>query len=243
MAITRSTAAERARRATRSVYPGTPGTRALETYLLVAASSVIAVGVFLVYQARMSQLGNEASRARRVNLNQLRTVEELLPRLRLFLDPEDRLFAARRIRERLRERNLESVGELSAIRVTPDEIRRTRGLDVYASRLSDLVEQSGGSVPSSLPLLTSSQVRQLRSLFVVRTEREFQSLLIVYSLVLFVAVYAVHLAWRFVRFEGDLILLPVVHLLTGIGTLLMLSLRDPLRDRPLFPDFILGVAL
>src|SRR5262249_48019528 len=97
--------------------------------------------------------------------------------------------------------------------------------------------------PASLPLLTGTQLRQLRSFFVVRTEREFQRLLVVYSLVLFAAVYAVHVAWRVVRFEGDLILLPVVHLLTGIGTILMLSLRDPPRDRPLFPDFILGVGM
>jgi hypothetical protein len=158
------------------------------------------------------------------------------------LHAEDRQFAARRSRDRLRDGELESVGELNSIRVTPEEIRRTRGLDVYAGRLADLVQQSGTNLPSSLPLLTGSQVRQLRPFFVVRTEREFQSLLAVYSLVLFAAVYGVHLAWRFVRFQGDLILLPVVHLLTGIGTLLMVSLRDPLRDRPLFPDFILGVA-
>ena len=96
MAITRSTAAERELRATRYAYTGT---RRLETYLLLAASSVIALGLFLVYQARMSELENEAARGRRVNLNQVRTVEELLPRLGLFLDPEDRTFAARRIRE------------------------------------------------------------------------------------------------------------------------------------------------
>jgi hypothetical protein len=53
MAITRSSAAERALRATRYASLGTTATRRLETYLLVAASSVIAVGLFLVYQARM----------------------------------------------------------------------------------------------------------------------------------------------------------------------------------------------
>src|SRR4030095_16453336 len=120
MAITRSTAAERALRASRHAYPGTTGTRTLETYLLLAASSVIALGLFLVYQAVMSELENEVSRGQRVNLNQVRTVEELLPRLGLFLDPEDRTFAARRIRERLHERKLDSVGELGLIRVTAD---------------------------------------------------------------------------------------------------------------------------
>jgi cell division protein FtsW (lipid II flippase) len=243
MAITRSTAAERELRATRYAYPGTTGTRTLETYLLLAGSSVIVLGLFLVYQARMSELENEAARGQRVNLNQVRTVEELLPRLGLFPDPEDRTFAARRIRERLRERELESVGELGSIRVTADEIRRTRGLDLYASRLSDVIEQSGKNASPSLPLLTGAQLRQVRPFFVVRTEHEFRSLLIVYSLILLAAVYAVHVAWRLVRFGGDLILLPLGHLLTGIGTLMMLSLRDPLRDRPLFPDFILGIAL
>src|SRR6476646_824692 len=159
MAITRSTAAQRAQRAARSGYLGSTGSRRLETCLLVAVSSVIAVGLFLVYQARMSELASEARRAQRLNLNQVRTVEELLPRLGVFPDPEDRQFAARRIRDRLRDRELESVGELNSIRITAEEIRRTRGLDVYAARLADLVQQSGTNPPPSLPLLTGSQVR------------------------------------------------------------------------------------
>ena len=48
-------------------------------------------------------------------------------------------------------------------------------------------------------------------------------------------------AWR--RFRGDRAFLPALHLLTGIGLILMVSLRDPLRDTLEFHKFALGVFL
>ena len=43
-------------------------------------------------------------------------------------------------------------------------------------------------------------------------------------------------------FRGDQTYLPVLLLLTGVGLILMISLRDPLRDNMLFVDFAQGVA-
>ena len=43
-------------------------------------------------------------------------------------------------------------------------------------------------------------------------------------------------------FPGDQTLLPAILLLTGIGLILMVSLRDPVRDSLLFVDFAQGVA-
>ncbi len=43
--------------------------------------------------------------------------------------------------------------------------------------------------------------------------------------------------------RGDFAILPAIHLLTGIGLILAVSLRDPLRDTLEFSKFAWGVAL
>ena len=50
-------------------------------------------------------------------------------------------------------------------------------------------------------------------------------------------------AWSARKFRGDSTILPVLHLLTGIGLILAVSLRDPLRDTLEFRKFAWGVAL
>jgi cell division protein FtsI/penicillin-binding protein 2/cell division protein FtsW (lipid II flippase) len=59
----------------------------------------------------------------------------------------------------------------------------------------------------------------------------------------FAGFYAVALVWAVARFRGDRAFLPALHLLTGIGFILMISLRDPLRDTLEFRKFALGVFL
>jgi cell division protein FtsI/penicillin-binding protein 2/cell division protein FtsW (lipid II flippase) len=55
--------------------------------------------------------------------------------------------------------------------------------------------------------------------------------------------YLVWFAWRLRRFAGDPAILPALHLLSGIGLILMVSLRDPLRDTLEFRKFAIGVFL
>ncbi len=57
----------------------------------------------------------------------------------------------------------------------------------------------------------------------------------------FAAFYVVHVVWRLVGFSGDNLMLPIIHALCGIGLILMISLRDPLRDTLMFVDFTQGV--
>src|SRR6185369_7069876 len=47
--------------------------------------------------------------------------------------------------------------------------------------------------------------------------------------------------WRLMAFRGDTAFLPALQLLTGFGFLLMVSLRDPLRDSLEFQKFAMGV--
>jgi cell division protein FtsW (lipid II flippase) len=84
---------------------------------------------------------------------------------------------------------------------------------------------------------------KLKPLLVVRTPRQFRLEFLRWTALYFAGFYLVALAWRFTRFRGDRAFLPALHLLSGIGFALMLSLRDPLRDTLEFHKFALGVFL
>jgi cell division protein FtsW (lipid II flippase) len=84
---------------------------------------------------------------------------------------------------------------------------------------------------------------KLKPLLIVRTSRQFRLEFLRWAALYFAGFYLVALAWRLTRFRGDHDFLPALHLLTGIGFALMLSLRDPLRDTLEFHKFALGVFL
>src|ERR1039457_1097319 len=92
-------------------------------------------------------------------------------------------------------------------------------------------------------LFTGEQFRQLKPVFVVRRPAQFQSAFYPWSALFFAAFLAVHLFWSLRGFRGDQFLLPAVMLLTGAGLILMIALRDPVRDNLLFVDFAQGVAV
>ena len=84
---------------------------------------------------------------------------------------------------------------------------------------------------------------KLKPLLIVRTPHQFQLEFLRMAALYFAGFYLVALAWRLTRFQGDRAFLPALHLLTGMGFALMLSLRDPLRDTLEFHKFALGVFL
>ena len=51
-----------------------------------------------------------------------------------------------------------------------------------------------------------------------------------------------HIFWSLRGFQGDQLFLPALLALSGIGLVLMVSLRDPVRDNLLFVDFAQGAA-
>jgi cell division protein FtsI/penicillin-binding protein 2/cell division protein FtsW (lipid II flippase) len=94
-----------------------------------------------------------------------------------------------------------------------------------------------------VPLRKVLPLARLKPQWVVRTPREFRSEFLRWAGLYFAGFYLVALVWRLARFQGDRSFLPALHLLTGIGLALMLSLRDPLRDTLEFHKFALGVFL
>ncbi len=84
---------------------------------------------------------------------------------------------------------------------------------------------------------------KVKPLLVVRTPQEFLRTYASWALAYLAAFWIVHLAWRWRRFRGDPAILPSLLLLTGMGLILMVSLRDPLRDTLEFKKFAWGVVL
>jgi cell division protein FtsI/penicillin-binding protein 2/cell division protein FtsW (lipid II flippase) len=142
------------------------------------------------------------------------------------------------------ERKLER-GELVNLNVVqgPEDLMPLlKSREATAPRVFEVLRRSRpvrntGVLARVLPLA------KLKPLLVVRSPREFEREFLQWVGLYFAGFYLVALAWRLTRFKGDRSFLPALHLLTGMGLALMLSLRDPLRDTLEFRKFALGVFL
>ena len=209
---------------------------------MLPVSIVIIAGIYLVLAAQSRHAEIFAFGGAPLNLNEINSSAQLQPLLDFFDNPSDRAFAAHKILAFIQDRGpVESVNYLREIRITRREIERERGLSSFAERLSAFREDQ--TVPLSFPLFTSAQLRQLRTGLCVRTVHEYQRLVYIFAAVFLLGFYVLHAAWRIRGFSGDQILLPAVHFLSGTGFLMMIRLRDPLRDALLLRDFAVGAAI
>jgi cell division protein FtsI/penicillin-binding protein 2/cell division protein FtsW (lipid II flippase) len=106
----------------------------------------------------------------------------------------------------------------------------------YVQRVHPL--RNAGALTRVMP---RRDVTRLKPLIAVRSVTEFRDELQRSGALYFAGFYLVALIWRTRRFHGDRALLPALHLLSGFGFVLMVSLRDPLRDTLEFQKFALGV--
>lgn len=201
-----------------------------------------------------------------LNLSAVGNKDELLPFLTDFERREEREFAAEKIFARLsQQEKLVNVGALSAIRVTADELKNRKNLDYFVSELEkaqiaaeerrnrraekkkdDPLEWARKLFkPEAAETVRVPVIRQIgsvKSSFIVRAPGEYFRSLMLYSAVFFLSFFGLHLFWQMRGFRGDQLLLPSILALCGIGFLMMVSLRDPLRDSLSFADFAWGVA-
>ena len=249
MTTTRSTAEERRLKA--GTLRNAPiQTRSPEGVLLVSASVVALLGLILVYQARthgFTDLEQQLKSKKLLNLNAVSGRAELIPFLTVFDHPADRQFAASRILDHLRDSpSTPNVGTLAKIRVSAKEVDSTRSLDVFRKRLAQLRENRSTREPKSditFPLLTLTQFNQLKPLLVVRHPDEFRSRFWLHVILYLAGFYVLHGVWKIKGLGGDPFLLPLVHMLTALGLIAMVSLRDPLRDTLSLAPFAQGVML
>jgi cell division protein FtsI/penicillin-binding protein 2/cell division protein FtsW (lipid II flippase) len=82
---------------------------------------------------------------------------------------------------------------------------------------------------------------RIKPMLIVRTPAEFTKEFLLWAALYFLGFYLVGVVWRLAYFRGDRSILPALHLLSGIGFILMTSMRDPLRDTLEFHKFAVGV--
>ncbi len=251
MRITYSTAAERAAAAASTRRSGPP---ALELVALFVASIVALTGVALVYGAKKAESGGPGTPpAPRVNINAVDRPEQLLPALEgAVADAAERRFVAERIAAWLTtpdgtgsaRRRVSGLGALGSIRVSEADLGRNRRLPSFRQRLAG--KRAGavaGGPPPTVPLLTAAEAAALRPFLVVREWPSFRNGLLVACLLFLAGFYAPWALARVRHLSSDPLLLPAVHLLCGVGIAMMVSLRDPLRDAPLYMRFAEGVLV
>ncbi|HEY2011997.1 MAG TPA: FtsW/RodA/SpoVE family cell cycle protein, partial [Bryobacteraceae bacterium] len=233
MAVTRSKAVERAevRRSPRQ----RSGWRLAELTWTTGAVILVSFGLYLVYQAKspaLAEVEQGLAAKKLLNLNGLAAREDLLPALNtLFPDAAERELAARKIY--YLSGGLSNVGGVARIRVTAEDLGSGRGLKTFRDRLGTRQSEA---------LLTGEQLREWKPMVVVRRPGQFQRSFFLWAGLFLVAFLLVHAWWSLRGFTGDQALLPAVLLLTGVGFILMVSLRDPVRDNLLFVDFAQGLV-
>ncbi len=89
--------------------------------------------------------------------------------------------------------------------------------------------------------MTPLELRNIKPFLTVRSPAQFRNSFLTSAGLFFVFFFALHVFWRYRRFAGDNLILPAVELLCGVGLMLMISLRDPLRDTLMFSEFTQGI--
>ena len=120
----------------------------------------------------------------------------------------------------------------------PDRTELAPRIFDYLQRARPL--RNAGALTAVIP---RRQFARVKPLIAVRSAAEFRAQLIQSALLYFAGFYLAALVWRLKRFQGDAAFLPALQLLSGFGFLLMVSMRDPLRDTLEFHKFAIGVLL
>lgn len=232
MPVTRSTAADRDHRAP-AWQPRIARPRTAELIGLAGATVLIVAALLLAWFGRTARMVTTPAP---LNLSRIEQPQQLLPYLTTIVVPAERQFIARKIFERVRDLagGVPNVGTLARIRVPTREVKITHGLTDMQARAHE---------SESIPLLTATQFSHLKPSFVVRDLGQFKKRLYLWCPVFFLLFFAVHVFWTVRGLQGASSVLPALELLAGIGLVLMITLRDPLRDTMMFVEFIQGVVL
>lgn len=211
--------------------------RRREFWPLLGASVLVACGLALVYTAKTQDfpaLQQRLDSHDLVDINTVKAADELSNTLFVFNDSGERAYATERVYDfLLKNRPLPNAGSLSRIRLhKADTLSDSRARSIW-----DRETAHSKASPASISLFPVSKVKPF---LVVRTPKEFLRTYLIWGLSYIAAFWLVHIIWRIRRFRGDPSILPALFLLSGMGFILMVSLRDPLRDTLEFRKFAWG---
>ena len=116
-----------------------------------------------------------------------------------------------------------------------------------AKKVFEAISERGGSISNTtilyrLKVFTPAQFAQFKPRVSVRSWGDFDRDFRLWGGAILAAFLLTSIVWNLRGFRGPWIFLPLLLLATGIGFSLMLALRDPLRDTPLFVPFAQGVV-
>ncbi len=269
MKLTRDELAARAAERQQREFRLRAASRGGEFLMLLAGTALVALGLGLVYLAKtdgFATLEQQLAAKQIVDLNELASPYPLVPFLGAAGSAADQDFVANAIyREKRDGVHFENAGAVARLRVSEPQLAHAGGLAELARRLADYKlrrderEEAREAAlsrlarwresfwpreqrPLSIPLLTGAAFAEFKPHVVVRAPSAFRRSFWMWSILFIAAFYAVHFFWRVRGFSGDQYILPVLQVLAGLGLMLMLSLRDPLRDTLMFADFAGGVV-
>jgi cell division protein FtsI/penicillin-binding protein 2/cell division protein FtsW (lipid II flippase) len=213
--------------------------RSREFWWLLGATALVACGLAVVFSAKTQDFPETQAKLASgdlLDLNSVPSKETLEKSLLRIDDSSERTYVAERLQAFLASHApLPNVGSLSRLRLNAsDGETDPRALSLWRAAIANRKP-----VPASVPLLSISRFKPQ---VVVRTPPEFRQIYILWTGLYLAAFWAVHIIWRWRRLRGDGTLLPAIQLLSGIGLMLMVSLRDPLRDTLEFKKFAWGCA-
>ena len=211
----------------------------LEALGLIAATLMVLLGMWLTTWGRLTQLvADDRDAGPVVALRSLASPTDLARLLTMFESPQERLAAARPLFRRATSAapGIDHVGGLAAVTLTAAEIRADQRLTQLRARLERRPDAT------SLAVLTPGDIAALKPHVAVRSRAEFVSAVARAVLWFLGAFWLVHLVRRWRGAQDDPVILPILMMLSGIGVMSMIALRDPIRDTLIASVFVNGVV-
>jgi cell division protein FtsI/penicillin-binding protein 2/cell division protein FtsW (lipid II flippase) len=143
--------------------------------------------------------------------------------------------------------NLNRAAGTSDIRPALQHVDSENERQALAQKILALAEESARKLPrvgalSAIEELGFNDIRAIKERAVVRTPGEFWRGQAFYVSLVLLSFWLLHALWVNMRFRGDGIILPAIQMLCSLGMVMMISIRDPLRDSLSSAAFAQGIA-
>ena len=208
----------------------------IERLALLITTAVACLGLWLVYS---EQVRTATTCIGCINLTTINRPADIAPALTMFAEPAERSAVARAIVARVVDpaaEPLTRVGQLAGVTMPATQVGARPQLVRLNARLRER------PALTDVPVLSAADIAALKPQVIVRTVDDFTQQIVTIVLMFLLPFWIVHAVRWWFGTTGDGVLLAAVQLLTALGLMTMLALRDPLRDTIIARSFAEGVA-